>query len=552
MLDRISFAPEIGMIDSLSVSQTKGQGTSDQAAQAGSSFWNVLASEIHGAADSSRTSESPPTAETSARRKENGEWQGEGPSRPSDEKPNETQAGKASEKGSVQETQRPAEENGDVKGVSENSVDGFSTAKDAEPQPGTNPHQVLVSCQESLAHPPKGDIPDVMTHAADALPQEAGQEVLESQDKRSGVTAEFVGISQTGLPITVKVISGEEKNTDQVGETGSVFELEAKPSEKKPGKSGLQSQVVRNAVTTSEVPEGGNQTSGMVGQEQTTEKGETVSNQLRSAFPSVSASGGQSNVAAYGVSRKKDSAGPPGQDNGVSFTVTKKLTTGMTEIPPQNAGPVNSYVPSVSPGQVVSDEQDENVKPVEGAKQEGVDSVSARDDSAKTQVFKGPKAGEPSSAQNPLMRADQAQQMVTIQRVAQAIRLAHERNGEIRLRLHPPELGALRLQMRVQGGVLTARLEVETPAAREVLLDNIAGLRERLAEHQIRVEHFDVTLMNGSLGGQTSGREEFLGSPHPPRYRGVSSDAKPSEETGDQMTSIVTRHIGDRQFDVFI
>lgn len=82
-----------------------------------------------------------------------------------------------------------------------------------------------------------------------------------------------------------------------------------------------------------------------------------------------------------------------------------------------------------------------------------------------------------------------------ISRVAKAFAVAQHRDGEIRLRLSPPELGSLRLQVSVQDGVMTARLETETEAARTSLVNNLPVLRERLAEQGIRVERFDIDLM---------------------------------------------------------
>ena len=79
-----------------------------------------------------------------------------------------------------------------------------------------------------------------------------------------------------------------------------------------------------------------------------------------------------------------------------------------------------------------------------------------------------------------------------VQRVGGAIRSAQQRDGQIQLRLSPPELGTLRIQIVLNEGVLTAHLETETAAARAVLLDNLPALRERLAEQDIRIEKFDV------------------------------------------------------------
>jgi flagellar hook-length control protein FliK len=86
----------------------------------------------------------------------------------------------------------------------------------------------------------------------------------------------------------------------------------------------------------------------------------------------------------------------------------------------------------------------------------------------------------------------QSDQLRLLQRVARAIEAAPQRGGFLRLRLRPPELGALQLEVSLQRGHLTARIETETQQARNVLLEHLPQLRERLAEQGIQVEKFDV------------------------------------------------------------
>jgi flagellar hook-length control protein FliK len=93
-----------------------------------------------------------------------------------------------------------------------------------------------------------------------------------------------------------------------------------------------------------------------------------------------------------------------------------------------------------------------------------------------------------------------------VQRVSNAFRVAQQRDGEIQLRLSPPELGSLKIQISVQHGALTAKLETETSAARNVILDNLPALRERLAEQDIRIEKFDVDVRRD--GGQNFDNQE--------------------------------------------
>jgi flagellar hook-length control protein FliK len=104
-------------------------------------------------------------------------------------------------------------------------------------------------------------------------------------------------------------------------------------------------------------------------------------------------------------------------------------------------------------------------------------------------------------------------------RVARAFHTAQERGGTLQLRLSPPELGSLRLELVVKDGILAASLEAETPAARRVLLDHLPALRDRLAEQSIRIERFDVDVR------RDGGSNQAQSGPH--QHRDPSSPQAP-------------------------
>jgi flagellar hook-length control protein FliK len=95
-----------------------------------------------------------------------------------------------------------------------------------------------------------------------------------------------------------------------------------------------------------------------------------------------------------------------------------------------------------------------------------------------------------------------------VSRVEGAVRAAQQRDGRIQVRLSPPELGALRIELTIQNGVMSARLEAETPAARNLLLDNLPALRDRLAQQEVRIDQFDVDVRrdNGGSAGGNAGQ----------------------------------------------
>jgi flagellar hook-length control protein FliK len=106
--------------------------------------------------------------------------------------------------------------------------------------------------------------------------------------------------------------------------------------------------------------------------------------------------------------------------------------------------------------------------------------------------------GDSSTRRVPSARPAEVDPARFLARVARAFESAQQRDGEVRLRLHPAELGSLSIVVKVQEGGLMARVQAETPEARLILVDNLPQLRERLAEQGIRIDQFDVDLRDHS------------------------------------------------------
>lgn len=97
-------------------------------------------------------------------------------------------------------------------------------------------------------------------------------------------------------------------------------------------------------------------------------------------------------------------------------------------------------------------------------------------------------------------QADHVDRARFVGRVEGAIRAAGARDGRISVRLSPPELGALRIELNMHQGVMTARVEADTMAARNLLLDNLPALRDRLAQQDVRIDRFDVDVRRDGGG----------------------------------------------------
>ena len=97
------------------------------------------------------------------------------------------------------------------------------------------------------------------------------------------------------------------------------------------------------------------------------------------------------------------------------------------------------------------------------------------------------------------------QEVKLVQRVLRGVEQLANGGGQVRLRLHPPELGSLQMSLRMEAGQVFAKLEVENSTARDALLNNVQTLRDRMAEQGMNVGAFEVEVSSDSSGSGTSG-----------------------------------------------
>jgi flagellar hook-length control protein FliK len=77
-------------------------------------------------------------------------------------------------------------------------------------------------------------------------------------------------------------------------------------------------------------------------------------------------------------------------------------------------------------------------------------------------------------------------------RVADTLRTSFDSGGELRVRLEPPALGKIQIEVQADSGAVSARLEVQTPAARQTLLDNISLLHQAIGQTGATVSRIDI------------------------------------------------------------
>ncbi len=148
---------------------------------------------------------------------------------------------------------------------------------------------------------------------------------------------------------------------------------------------------------------------------------------------------------------------------------------------------------------------------------------------------------------NPLTTVGSTESAVDVERpdfatrVAQAVRTSADNRQQVTLRLTPPELGALRIEVAVDHGKVSARIDAQTAAAQKVLMDNLPQLKEALTQHGASIERLEVGLTDNSpddrgaaMGQGFAGQKERGDAPHDESvFRRGGYNTTETEESAD-------------------
>ncbi|MEE9273988.1 MAG: flagellar hook-length control protein FliK [bacterium] len=165
--------------------------------------------------------------------------------------------------------------------------------------------------------------------------------------------------------------------------------------------------------------------------------------------------------------------------------------------------------PAARTGLAVSADE---ARPAEGAAQTGSRTGALAVDAADRAPAEGaaPKpaashAGE-SHQMDSLLRVQVHRQVLEAAsaRLALAVR---DKVAHARIQLNPPSLGRVNMELRVDAGHLTARIQVEHAWVKEAVESGLRNLRESLEEQGVTVEQFTVDVESGF------GSESFEGDP---------------------------------------
>ena len=84
----------------------------------------------------------------------------------------------------------------------------------------------------------------------------------------------------------------------------------------------------------------------------------------------------------------------------------------------------------------------------------------------------------------------------------------NQKGGNVTLRLTPPELGTVRIQLNVQGTSVTAQFHAETESARTLLTQQLAQLKGNLESQGLSVEKIGVQSMSAPTASNNANQQQ--------------------------------------------
>jgi len=153
------------------------------------------------------------------------------------------------------------------------------------------------------------------------------------------------------------------------------------------------------------------------------------------------------------------------------------------------------------------------------------------------------------NAANTAANAQQRSQEI-VDRVTNTLRTGFDTGGEMRVRLEPPELGRVQVDVSAANGGVTARMEVQTASARQTLLDNISMLHDAIAQTGASVNRIDVVLAPQPRDDSASERQASSGGQQQSSSQGNSPGGSGNQPNGQQQNQTWRRSPSIDQLDI--
>ena len=123
--------------------------------------------------------------------------------------------------------------------------------------------------------------------------------------------------------------------------------------------------------------------------------------------------------------------------------------------------------------------------------------------------------------------ADHANAAQVVAQVAHAL-VSYRGGQELQLQLKPSDLGTVRVDVALHDGVLSVRIEAQSPTTQQILADNLSQLKDSLAQQGVSFDRIDVRLAGTETGFGGAGTADPSFARH--------GDSPPDQGAGFVMT----------------
>ena len=149
-------------------------------------------------------------------------------------------------------------------------------------------------------------------------------------------------------------------------------------------------------------------------------------------------------------------------------------------------------------------------------------SHSTTQTSSTTNTTAGVKADSPLTTTNDTVNND-----TNVSRVIRGLRgVLNQNGGSVNIRLTPPQMGVVRVQMKIDQGIVTAQLQAEHESARSLLQHQLSQLRTALETHGLTVEKLEVQSLSQTSQSNLS---NDANQSHSDQDRSRTADQSPTD-----------------------
>tara|TARA_R110002111_G_scaffold18931_2_gene46285 strand:+ start:125759 stop:127690 length:1932 start_codon:yes stop_codon:yes gene_type:complete len=132
-----------------------------------------------------------------------------------------------------------------------------------------------------------------------------------------------------------------------------------------------------------------------------------------------------------------------------------------------------------------------------------------------------------------------------VERIVGTVRESQATGQQLKIRLSPPELGTLQIEVSLKDGVYTAKMEVQNQRVQKIVNDNMAQLKESLAKTGVSIDRFEVQISTDSSEDQRSSNSDARSQSgsefNSNQSSGDSGDANQSQDERSHLEESATR-----------